>query len=83
MLHDLFIIGINGKTLGGLNTSASNCMFLNFIHLLVITEKHYDGNYFVMAFSHRLSTSCSTLWHLVLCNPSLAKSPLHHKSTPW
>ena len=26
MLHDLFTIGINGKTSEGLNTSASNCM---------------------------------------------------------
>ena len=25
MLHDLFTIGINGETSGGLNTSASNC----------------------------------------------------------
>ena len=28
MLHDLFTIGINGKTSKGLNTSASNCMLM-------------------------------------------------------
>ena len=28
MLHDLFTIGINGKTSGGFNTFASNCIWL-------------------------------------------------------
>ena len=28
MLHNLLTVGINGKTSGGLNTSASNCMSL-------------------------------------------------------
>ena len=38
---------------------------------------------FFQGTSHWSSASCSTLWHLVLCNPSLTKSPVHHKSTPW
>ena len=45
MLHDLFTIGINGKTSGGLNTSASNCMCIALEHGTGLTKQMMLADY--------------------------------------